>query len=421
MTRKTSFHWAWIILATCFVNLFINYSVRLGYGVVLPEMIKDLSLSRTAGGTIFNAYLFSYIILTPITGYLTDRFGARYVITTCTFILGAGVFLMGTVESLWTACLVYTIVGLGSTGMWTPIITVVQRWFAPNRRGLALGILSTGYGLGFATMGVVFPWIVNQFSWRYSWYFLGTGALLMVVANGLLLRSDPASAGYLPWGQKEGSLLTEEGKGSNQKREPLSNVFKSSTFWLIGLSYFSISYSLYGITTFMVDYAQNQIGLPFEKASFLATIHGICQVVGVLTVLPLSDYIGRKRTIIISNSFITICLAGILLYGSSWVMLSVLVGALAVFYGVIWPMYGACAGDYFPKEVMGTVIGAWTPFYGLGAILVHWVSGVLRDSTGSYDYSFAINTVMAALAVLLMCTVKKNTMSTRYLVECQKG
>jgi len=421
VTRKASFHWAWIILATCFVNLFINYSVRLGYGVVLPEMIKDLSLSRTAGGTIFNAYLFSYIILTPITGYLTDRFGARYVITTCTFILGAGVFLMGTAESLWTACLFYTIVGLGSTGMWTPIITVVQRWFAPNRRGLALGILSTGYGLGFATMGVVFPWIVNQFSWRYSWYFLGTGALLMVVANGLLLRSDPAAAGYLPWGQKEGSLLTEEGKGSNPKREPLSNVFKSSTFWLIGLSYFSISYSLYGITTFMVDYAQNQIGLPFEKASFLATIHGVCQVVGVLTVLPLSDYIGRKRTIIISNSFITICLAGILLYGSSWVMLSVLVGALAIFYGVIWPMYGACAGDYFPKEVMGTVIGAWTPFYGLGAILVHWVSGVLRDSTGSYDYSFAVNTVMAALAVLLMCTVKKNTMSTRYLGECQKG
>jgi len=420
VTRKTSFHWAWIILVTCFVNLFINYSVRLGYGVVLPEMIKDLSLSRTAGGTIFNAYLFSYIILTPITGHLTDRFGARYVITICTFILGAGVFLMGTVESLWTACLFYTIVGLGSTGMWTPIITVVQRWFAPNRRGLALGILSTGYGLGFATMGVAFPWIVNQFSWRYSWYFLGTGALLMVVANGLLLRSDPASAGYLPWGQKEGSLLTEEGKGNNQKREPLSNVFKSSTFWLIGLSYFSISYSLYGITTFMVDYAQNQIGLPFEKASFLATIHGVCQVVGVLTVLPLSDYIGRKRTIIISNFFITICLAGILLYGSSWVMLSVLVGVLAVFYGVIWPMYGACAGDYFPKEVMGTVIGAWTPFYGLGAILVHWVSGVLRDSTGSYGYSFAINTVMAALAVLLICTVKKNTMSTRYLGECQK-
>ena len=83
-------------------------------------------------------------------------------------------------------------------------------------------------------------------------------------------------------------------------------------------------------------------------------------------------------------------------------------------------MYGACAGDYFPKEVMGTVIGAWTPFYGLGAILVHWVSGILRDSTGSYDHAFIANAVIAALSVFLICIVR-NTMNAKYLGECQKG
>ena len=194
MQSKWPFHWAWIILATCFADLFINYSVRLGYSVVLPEMIRDLGFSRTAGGSIYNAYLLLYLALTPLTGYLTDRIGARRVITTCALILGAGVFLMGKVTSLWTACLFYAVVGVGATGMWTPVITVVQQWFAPNRRGLALGILSTGYGLGFATMGLAFPWIVQHFSWRYSWYFLGSGALVMVLANGLLLRSDPAAA-----------------------------------------------------------------------------------------------------------------------------------------------------------------------------------------------------------------------------------
>jgi sugar phosphate permease len=407
MGKKSVIHWAWIILATCFVNLFINYSVRLGYGVVLPEMIKDLGLNRTAGGTIFNAYLFSYITLTPLTGYLTDRFGARYVITTCTFILGAGVFLMGTAGTLWMACLFYALVGLGATGMWTPIITVVQRWYAANRRGLALGILSTGYGLGFATMGLVFPWIVKHFRWNYSWYCLGTGALLMVVVNGLLLRSDPESVGHLPWGQKESDFPPEAEKERRPNREPLSNVFKNPIFWLIGLSFSCVSYSLYGITTFMVDYAHNQIGFPLEKASFLATIHGTCQIVGVLTLMPLSDYLGRKTTISISNSFIVICLAGILLSGGSWIILSVLIGVLAVFYGAIWPMYGACAGDYFPIEVMGTVIGAWTPFYGMGAILVHWVSGILRDTSGNYDQAFIINAVIAALGLALICLVKK--------------
>ncbi len=408
MRNKGALHWAWIILATCFVNLFINYSVRLGYSVVLPEMIRDLGFSRTAGGSIFNAYLFSYILLTPLTGFLTDRLGGRRVITCCAFILGAGIILMGTVKSLWTACFFYAVVGIGASGMWTPIITVVQRWFTTKRRGLALGILSTSYGLGFATMGVVFPWIVKYFSWRYSWYFLGAGALVMVAANAVFLRSNPESAGYLPWGQNEPISQNGPEQENDLEGVSLSVVFKSKTFWLIGLSYFCISYSLYGITTFMVDYARYQLGLPLEKASFLATIHGICQIIGVLTILPLSDYLGRRTTLIISNSFITACLAGIIFSGESWVMLYVFVGIMAIFYGVTFPMYGACAGDYFPKEVMGTVIGVWTPFYGAGAILVHWVGGILRDTTGSYDHVFVINAVMAALGIALICAVKKS-------------
>ncbi|HUT72470.1 MAG TPA: hypothetical protein VMW89_17505 [Desulfatiglandales bacterium] len=56
---------------------------------------------------------------------------------------------------------------------------------------------------------------------------------------------------------------------------------------------------------------------------------------------------------------------------------------------------------------MGTVIGAWTSFYGLGAIMVHWVTGILRDSTGVYNHAFAIGAAMAAAALILICPVKK--------------
>lgn len=399
-------HWAWVILAVCFCNLFINYSIRLGYGVVLPEMIRDLGLSRTAGGSIYNAYLFVYLSLTPFTGFLTDRLGARRVIAVCSLILGTGVLLMGTVRSLPAACIFYAIVGLGATGMWTPVITVVQRWFSPRKRGMALGIISTGYGLGFGTMGAVFPWIVQQFNWRFAWYFLGAAALVMFFFNSSLLRSDPASAGFEPWGQKE---RINSGKvAQSEKPSFVKKVLKYKPFWIIGVSYFCIAYSLYGITTFMVDFAQYEMGLALSKASFLATIHGVCQIIGVLTILPLSDYLGRKKSILISNFAITITLTGILFVSHSWIILYILVGILAVFYGVTFPIYGACAGDYFPRALMGTVIGAWTPFYGIGAILAHWVSGMLRDATGSYSIAFIINAIMAALGFCFFLMLKKS-------------
>ncbi len=407
MTAKRTLHWAWVILGICFVNLFINYSVRLGYGVVLPEMIRTLGFGRTAGGSIYNSYLFTYIAITPFTGYLTDRLGARRVITTCLLILGCGVLLMGTVDSLWSACLFFGVAGLGSTGMWAPVITLVQRWFAFERRGLALGILSTGFGLGFATMGAVFPWVVKAFSWRYAWFFLGAMALAMVAVNGLFLRSDPFAAGFRPWGEKKDPPGPHNNNTAGQPKIPLASLFANRTFWLIGGSYFAIAYALYGLTTFMVDYARYQLNLPLARASLLATVHGIGQIIGVLSILPLSDYLGRKKTILISNTVITGCLVVILLAGGSWTMLCIFVGILALFYGATFPIYGACAGDYFPREAMGTVIGAWTPFYGVGAILTHWVTGILRDASGVYNQAFIINVAMAAAAIVLMSRVRK--------------
>jgi sugar phosphate permease len=397
-----------MILGICFMNLFVNYSVLLGYGVVLPEMIRTQGFGRAAAATIINSYFFVYISIAPFAGYLTDRIGAKRVITISMLILSIGVVLMGTVQSLWMACIFFALTGLGAAGLWAPVLTLAQRWFAHHRRGFALGIISTGYGLGFATIGVVFPWIVARFSWRYAWFFLGSGALIMVLVNGLLLRSAPENTSLQPWGQKDTSRGQSTGILMPEKRIPLTAIFHNSRFWLIGFSYLAISYSLYGITTFMVDYAQYQLGLPLEKASLLATIHGIGQIVGVLTILPLSDHLGRKTMILIANTFITVALAGIVVVGNSWMALCILIGCMAIFYGATFPMYGACAGDFFPKDIMGTVIGAWTPLYGCGAILTHWSTGMLRDVTGIYNYAFIVYVVMGALSIVLISLVQKN-------------
>lgn len=406
MNEPRGVHLAWVILGICFIHLFINYSVRLGYGVVLPEMIRTLGFSRADAGSIYNAYLLTYIVITPLTGYLTDRLGARRVISVCLVLLGSGVVLLGTVEHLWSACVFFGLTGLGASGMWVPIITVVQRWFSYQRKGLALGILSTGYGFGFALMGAVFPWVVSHYSWRHAWYFLGIMALVVAVPNAWVLRSDPADCGLRPWGQREPA---QPPPAKSKAKVPLGAVMRESNFWMIGASYFCISYGLYGFTTFMVDFATYQLNLPLAQASLLASIHGLFQIAGVLTVLPASDYIGRRRVILVSNTVMAVLLAGLLFIAESWLALCLITAGMAVFYGATFPIYGACAGDYFPREAMGTVAGAWTPFYGSGAILTHWVTGRLRDVTGVYDHAFIICAAMAGLSVALMGLVKRSS------------
>jgi len=411
MCRK-GLHWAWVILAVCFVDLFINYSIRLGFGVVLPEMIRSLDLNRTQGGAIYNFYLTTYICLAPFAGNFTDRLGARRIITLFCIVLGIGTLLMGTVEHFWAACIFFALVGVGASAMWTPVITVVQRWFGRKRRGMALGILSTGFGLGFATTGWLFPILVDSFSWRFCWYVLGAWALIMVLVNGIFLRSGPEDLQISPWGEEGDDLPGHHGEGSVGDLGPTEKgrygeIFRSSRFWTIGASYSFIACAVYIITTFMVDYADVELGLGFKRASFLATIHGLSQVVGVLTIPMLSDRIGRRLTLIGSNVFIALSILGVIASVKSIPVLFASIALLGIFYGITWPMYGACGGDYFRKEVMGTVIGAWTPFYGLGAILAHFITGRIRDITQSFQVAFYLAVLFALVAAFFMYRVKR--------------
>ena len=406
--NRSAIHWAWIILAVCFVNLFINYGIRLGYGVVMPEMIRTLGLSRRQAGDIFNAYFIAYICLSLFVGNLTDRLGARKIIPLFGIILGTGTMLMGTADSFSQASLFFAIVGVGAASMWTPIITLVQKWFVIKRRGMALGILSTGFGLCFASMGGLFPIIVAAWSWRYCWYFLGIAALVMVFVNLFLLRSKPEDKGLTPWGTPSDDIPSISQATSEPKEKTnYSKIITTKRFWVLGSSYLLIAGSLYIPTTFMVDYARYELGFPFGKASLLATIHGIGQIVGVLTIGIVSDYLGRRMTILVSNLCIAASIMCMVASGSNEAWLFTSVAALGAFFGATFPMYGAAGGDYFRKEIMGTVIGALTIFYGSGAILAHRLAGHIRDATGSFAIPFTIAIVASIIAAVLMGFVKQ--------------
>jgi sugar phosphate permease len=261
--------------------------------------------------------------------------------------------------------------------------------------------------LDHCEIGYLHPIIIRSWNWRFSWYIPGTAALLMVFVNALMLRSTPEELERFPWGQKKESV---QRKILDKKYDSLkmrySVIVHSSDFWIIGLSYLLASLSLYIITTYMVDYARNSLRFPYERASLLATVHGFSQIAGVLTLPLLSDHIGRRNTLFLTNLLIAASSTGIILSGSNQVFLFISVGVLGACYGVTFPMYGACAGDYFSKEVIGSIVGAWTPFYGIGAIVAHRLGGQIKDHTGSFQLTFTIAIVTALVASILLLFIR---------------
>jgi MFS family permease len=320
-------------------------------------------------------------------------------------ILSVGTILMGTANHFLTAALFFAIVGIGGAAMWIPPLTVLQLWFTERHRGMVAGILGAGSGLGFALSGWLYPRIVEALSWRWCWYVFGISALILIPINAALLRSKPEDLQLKAWGDqtKPSVKLFED---THTKASYLTFI-RSKVFWKIGLSLCLISFALYLVTTFIIDYINLELGFGFAVAASFATIHGLAEVVGVLSISILSDRVGRRLSLFGSNLICSVSIAGILLSGQSHLLLIINVAILGAFYGAIWSLYGACSGDYFNIHIVGTVLGMWTIFYGIGSISGHLFGGWIRDTTGSFQWAFSVCILFGFLAALLMYWVKK--------------
>ena len=403
--HSSGIHWGWVVLGTSFITLFINYSIRIGaYSVLLPKMIQDLQINMAQAGMIRAGYFLTYILFSPMTGWLMDRIGGRFVISSFCLFLGIGAILMGQASSLSTAIWYHAIVGIGAAAVWTPVAALIQKWFGTTRRGLALGILSPSYALGFGLMGIVLPIIVRDYSWRMGWHLLGSSGLVLIAINFLLLRDSPEKLGLLPWG--ENSKLVQS---LPSPKIPFTfwDIIKDRKFWLIGASYLFISVGVYIVSDFIVTYGVVELKIPYPVASTFISILALASIVGGFVLMTLSDFIGRGKSLVIIQSLLALSILSIILAKGNVSLLRVGIGWFGLVYGPIFPLYAACARDYFPKQVSGTVIGLLTLFYGVGAMVGPIIGGHLTDLMGTFKWSFGLGAFASLFAGFLIGFLKK--------------
>jgi sugar phosphate permease len=402
---KKRIHWAWVILIASFITIFINQSTRFSYYILMPEMIESLKISKTQAGAIVSSFYLAYTIFCPLLAFLVDRVSVRKLIVLFCFIQGAGAFLMGKSVSLFQACLFFAIVGVGSSAMWNPVSILVQRWFGVRRRGMILGILSTSFAIGYGTMGLILPLLVARFDWRTCWIILSAPAFALMLINGFLLRTKPQDLNLKPWGE-EPSLLAENPPPASKSGIRYGELLKIRNLWLVAISYFFITFTAYVINIFIVTYGNMELGFPYVQSAKLASAIAFGGLIGVVVIPILSDSWGRKRSLILINFSLPLSILLIIFAGNHWNALLASVCIFGFFYAPAWPMYAAAAGDFFPSETTGSVLGFWSIFYGLGFMLAGILGGFIADFTGSLTWSFLAAAIAGGLSTFFFSQMK---------------
>lgn len=404
MDQKGKMFYGWWIVAAAFVVLFAGlcsgfYTVS----VFLEPLQATFSWTKTQVSLGFTIAALLVGLLSPVVGILVGKFGIKKVQMVGALITGGGLLLMGSIQQLWQYYAVYVVlaIGLASVGL-VPAQTVISYWFE-KKRGLAMGIIMTGLGLGGMAMVYVASQVVIASDWRWAYRILGfivLGVVLPVVF--FIMKDRPQDIGLKPDGgavSADGTLRQEAAVNFTVKQ-----AFGTLSFFLICLIMALYSVILGGMTQHAIAMLRS---MNITDAGLFWSLTLGASVLGRIVFGGLADRISKKILILIIWCF-HVAGIGILFYlagntGFVW--------GFVLFYGIalgsfatLFPLF---LGEKFGIEHFSKLVGITGLFQiiglGLGSVLL----GKIFDNTGSYIGAVQLLLIIAAVSFVVTLLIGK--------------
>jgi len=383
----------WLVAAASSVGLFLHFGSLLvnAFGVMLTTLCDQFGWSRGQVSLGFTLATLTAMLTMPLTGWLTDRLGARRPILICMTLFGAFyASLSWLTPHLWHLYAVFLLLGLVGPGTSAvPHASLITRWFT-ERRGLALGVAMCGTALG----GVIWPSatqaLINQFGWRNA-YAISGGAVVVAVPLLLLLLKEPPTPVRAP----EQGVIDAPAEGLTR-----SEALRGSLLWLLIFAFFVISMSIQACMIHLVPLLKDR-GMTPANAAFAASLLGAAGMIGRLGTGYLLDLLPAERAPTLA---FTVVAAGIfLLFGGATGTGSYIAAMLIGFgYGSESATIPYLVSRYFGLRSFGEIYSYLFITVPLGGALGPVLMGVGFDRLGSYQLALLICGVATMVAALMM-------------------
>lgn len=353
---------------------------------VLPLIIRDLRLTHAQAGLLMSLFALPSILLAIFAGLFCDRFGSfRTGIISLIFVVtGNSLFAFST--SFLFACLGRIISGIGAVTLAVVSAQTISQWFRGREIGTAMGIYNTAMPAGTIISFMSFGRLGERFGWQIPVYVSGVTGMVAFIAFLLLYRPSPNGS------QREGLGREADSKGSFS-----AFLRVGSSIWLVALCWMWFNASVISFSTFAPDFfvcTGNSLSFSGSLASLL-----------MWGSLILSPVIGRlvdkyeNNDLFIAASGAIMAAMIYLVIRSTDFLLPMVVLAVGVALAPT-PIFSFVSRIMAPEK-LGLGFGILSMVSSTGMVFGPYLSGMIKDKTGSYEMSFLF---LSALALLLTIT-----------------
>lgn len=364
----------WIVVAVM-IGLAAGFAGA--FGASLQVFMKPLSEAFGWGRSVmagcFVTGIAGLALGSPLIGRMTDRFGVVRVALYSGIGFSLGLALLG-VQSGHLAYLygVSFLIGIAGSGTALAFVAVLPKWF-DDRLGLALGIATSGLGMGVMLLPPLSQALLDRFGWRAAYVGLG-GACL---GAGLVAVWLIARQGQSPLRAAIQGLAPAEGMTRGQ-------AVQCRPFWLFFIAHLLLSIGGLGILVHMVPLYSDR-GFPLAFAYQVPLAAGAAVTVGRLVVGVTVDRVYAPG---VAALLFALCGAG--LFGFTMVdpaqpVLSLLPAFLVgLSIGADGDIIAFLTRRYFGEREYASIYGMLQAPVNIGAMIGPMALGYCFDSRGSY-------------------------------------
>lgn len=153
------------ILLLLFVGVFMG-SLDIGIvGPALPSIQTYFVVNERVLSWVFTIYILFFMIGTPLMAKLSDIYGRKSIYILDIFLFAVGSLITITSFSFEMLLLGRAVQGIGAGGIFPVANAFIGDIFPPDKRGGALGILSSVWGLS-SVLGPVLGGLLLSYSWQ---------------------------------------------------------------------------------------------------------------------------------------------------------------------------------------------------------------------------------------------------------------
>jgi MFS family permease len=386
----------WIVAASLVAQLVGSGAINIfAFSVFLKPVSSGLGIGR---GVLSSALLLS-TLLTAVGcltfGALFDRGRIRAALLPAIALYALSVAALSLLQP--SLAIIYALFGLSGffgAGQ-TPLgySKVVSQWFN-KQRGLALGIIQAGVGLGGIFVAQSARFLINDFGWRKAYVGMGIIIALVAFLPVALFVREPV---FVTSARRRAEQ--DPGKNNLVTGLTVTEVLRSWQFWMLALAFFLIVVTANGPLVHAVALLTDR-GISISRATTVLSAAGLAMIIGrMLTGYCLDRFFGPYVAIFcIGGAMIGI---GLLASGA---------GGLVPIAGTILCGLGMGAeGDllpyfvsrYFGIRSFGQVYGYLFAIFMIGVGVGPSLMGYCFDRWHSYGPMF----IMFEFALLLSCVI----------------